>query len=741
MKSNGQSETADMNQSFGYKPNKQQREVRRTVYERFQTMRDDPIRKEEEEWWDKADKAYAQWMPGREDDDWRSHLVLPDAFAAIQSNAQESIERRSRPTLESVEASDLAREQFCNDIMKYSMDRTQFDYENYRAKLVASIRGTAFVMERYRYETRKVKDPDSIDDQGNIVYKEQEIVDYDDTVTEYCENDTIFIDPSATHESKARDMIEREILDIKEFKRLYGNKPGFINQKYVQASGDLTENTQFFKKAQDMTDKDVEILHYTNRATDEYNVVANNVVVRADAIPYKHKELSVSVYRHYLIPGRMYGLGIPRVIYSLSEERSSLRRLNLDRQNLNMNKVFLANDLVDIDEEDARSRPNGIIQVNTNGMNINQVIQPLEFGDISPSYYRTEEMLLEDIRRAHGIDDRIQGVQTGGTATEAAILKETAQKRINMVAVQAEMDTLIRIGRLKWSNIQFFYPAARIERVTQDNDDAEKKVYRSIKVAGKQYVVREENGGYVLDTSEIEGTSGFVLNPAMARFMEGDYDVTMDASAAPVLSKPLQQAKITEMFGLIALNPMLMNVIEPEKAVRRYLQINDEDPKMWMRGKGLTSDQWKRLAIQENNVMATGIPLVPTEGATEDHTSEHLHFMDTAAYHALPVPVQQNILQHVLGEDSNRGGVGAQMAQSMGLGDQGGAGGGAPAQGGTPMPDSLPGTTPMNNFLGNAQTPLSMPRGGIGSNTAARGQNATMQASIPGKAQAQNNAG
>lgn len=720
MKSNGQSETPTGVADLGYKPNKQQREVRRNVYERFATMRDDPIRKEEEEHWDRADKAYQQWMPDREADDWRSHLVLPDAFAAIQSNAQETIERRSRPILESVEASDLAREQFCNDVMKYSMDRTGFDFENFKAKLVASIRGTAFVMERYRYEKRTVKDPDSLDDEGNIVYKKKEIIDYDDTVTEFCENDTIFIDPSASHESKARDMVEREVIDIKEFKRLYANRPGFINQKYVQASGDMSQNTQFFKKAKDMTDSDVEILHYTNRSTDDYSVVANNVVIRDDAIPYKHKELSVSIYRHYTIPGRMYGMGIPRVIFSLTEERSSLRRLNLDRQNLNLNKVFLANDLVDIDEEDARSRPNGIIQVNTNGMNISQVIQPVEYGDVSPSYYRTEEMLLEDIRRAHGIDDRIQGVQTGGTATEAAILKETAQKRINMISVQGEMDTLIRIGRLKWSNIQFFYPAARIERITQDGEDREKKVYRSIKVQGREYVVREENGGYQLDTSEIEGTSGFVLNPAMAYFMEGDFDVTMDASAAPVLSKPLQQAKITEMFGLLALNPQLMATIEPEKAVRRYLTVNDEDPKAWMRGKGLTTDQWQRLAIQENNVMATGIPLVPTDGATEAHSAEHLHFMDTPAFLALPEPVQNNILQHVLGEDQARGGMGAQLAGQLGLGDpsMGGApGGGAPGMGGTPMP-----------------------QGGLGSNTPAEPQVADIQPSIPGKAQAQNNA-
>lgn len=725
MKSNGTTETVVDQTGYGYKPNKRQREVRRIVYERFAAMRDDPIRKEEEEHWDRADKSYMQWMPEREADDWRSHLVLPDAFAAIQSNAQEVIERRSRPILDSVEASDLAREQFCNDVMKYSMDRTGFDFEIFKAKLVASIRGTAFVMERYRYEKREVKDPDSLDDDGNIVYKKREIIDYDDTVTEFCENDTIYIDPSAPHESKARDMVEREVLDIAEFKRLYKNKPGFINQNYVQAAGSMANNTQFFKKADDMTDNQVELLHYTNRSTDDYSVVANNVVVRDDAIPYKHKELSLSVFRHYQIPGRLYGMGIPRVIFSLSEERSSLRRLNLDRQNLNMNKVFLANDLVDIDEEDARSRPNGIIQVNTNGMNISQVIQPIEYGDISPSYYRTEEMLLEDIRRAHGIDDRIQGVQTGGTATEAAILKETAQKRINMISVQSEMDTLIRIGRLKWSNIQFFYPAARIERITEDGEDREKKVYRSIKVQGREYVVREENGGYKLDTSEIEGTSGFILNPAMAYFMEGDYDVSMDASAAPVLSKPLQQAKITEMFGLLALNPALLATIEPEKAVRRYLTVNDEDPKAWMRGKGLTTDQWQRLAIQENNVMATGVPLVPTDGATEAHSAEHLHFMDTAAFAQLPEPIQNNILQHILGEDKARGGMGAQMAAQMGLGD--------PSMGGAPM-----GADPMG---GGMTVGGDAPQGGLGSNAPAAPMVADIAPTIPGKAQAQNNAG
>jgi hypothetical protein len=313
-----------------------------------------------------------------------------------------------------------------------------------------------------------------------------------------------------------------------------------------------------------------------------------------------------------------------------------------------------------------------MIQVNTNGMPLSQVIQPLEFGDTPPSYYKAEDMLLEDIRRAHGIYDNNQNVPTGGTATEAAIMKEVAQKRINLISIQNEMEAIIRIGRLKWSNIQFFYPAPRVLRITADNESRSKKLYRAIKVQGRSYNIKAgENGGYELDSSEIEGNSGFILDPKMAKFMEGDFDVTMSANPAPILSKPLQQAKITEMFSLLALNPALVATLDPDKAVQRYLKINDEDPKMWMRGKGFTTDQWQRLAIQENNVLAAAIPLIATDGATPEHTMEHLHFTETAAFQTLPPPVQMNIGQHITAEGASNGGM---MAAGTAPGPQGGLG-------------------------------------------------------------------
>ena len=649
-------QNSEINQDF-YKPkNKAEREARRRIWDRFETMRDDQIRKEAEEQWERADKQFMQWQPEREYGDWRSHITLPDAFGAVQSHMQETIDRRGRPYLEQVDASDYIRESFSNHIFNFSMDRTGFDLEQFKAKQSAAIRGTAFVAERYRFEKREVKDLDSIDKDGKIKYTKREIIDADDTYTEYVENDTLYWDPAATHESRARDAVEREVVDWDEFQRVYKMRADFMNIDKVPKAGAITQQVLFFKKAEDMSDNDVEILHYYNRATDSYDALANNVLIRMAPIPYKHKEIPFAVYRHYMLLGRMYGMGIPEVIYSLSEERVSLRRLQLDKQHLQVDKMFLVNDLVDIDEEEARVRPHGFMYVNTNGVPINQVIQSVEYGDTPMSYYRSEEQLLDDMRRAHGISDELQQVSSG-TATQAAIAKEQAQKRINMINILADMDTLVRIGRLKWSNIQFFYPAARIEKITTDKGTKDKKSYRKIRIKGIEYQTEQTEGGTKLVSNRIDGNSGFTLDRKMAKFMEGDYEVTINADASPVLSRPLQQAKITEMLGALSGNAIMAAQVDPQKAAARYLRVFGEDPTDWLVGNGWTDDQWKQLARDENNVMSSGIPLLPTDGATQAHTEEHLNYMDTTAYMDLPQAIQDIIAKHTFGEAEKQGAI------------------------------------------------------------------------------------
>ena len=639
-----------------YKPNKRQRLVRRRVYERFYWLRDDSLRTEAEQDWELADKEYNMFRESV-DDDWRANLHLPDAFAAIQAQMQETIERKSRPNLIPTEESDEPITEFSNAVLTYNMNNTDYDYQYFLAKLAAAIRGTAFLMNYWRRDKRVVKDPTSVNDDGEIKYTDKEITDFDDDYTEWVPNEFIYIDEKAKHINEANDMFKREIINIEEFHRIYENKSGFFDTEFVVQGGD-TSNRSYYKLPKDTTEQDVEVLHYYNRSIDAYWVVANNVTIYDGPLPSKHKELPLAVMYQYRVPGRFWGLGIPKVIHYLSEERKTIRNLNMDRQKLQINKMFMHNTSFDIDDEDLVSRPHGLISVDTGGQPIQNALVPVEYGDVPASYFRTEEILLEDIRRAHGIDDRIQGVNMGGTATEAAILKETSLKRVNLIMVSAEMDTVIRIGRLKWSNIQWLYGTPRLEKITQNNKEREKKIFRTISVQGKKFAIVDDDGKKSLRMEDVKGNSALTLKPEYAKYLQGSFDVSVDADIFTPISKAIEQTKKTEMFGLLLSNPATMAVMDINTATADVLAVNNIKPEKWLKNVENKKDMMM-LAESENMVIAAGQPLSGTQNASEDHTIVHLMYTQTEEFKYLPQEIKQLIMAHIMEEHDNNPATGA----------------------------------------------------------------------------------
>lgn len=634
-----------------YKPTKQRNDIRRTTYQRFYWLRDDPLRREAEAEWEMADKEYSMPLP-QPDSDWRSKLELPDSFAAIQAQSQETVERKARPYLCATEESDEPTADLANCVLEYNMNNTDFDYQYFMAKLSASIRGTSFLMEYWRTDKRRVKDPTGIAPDGTISYVEKEIIDFDDAYTEWVPNEFIYIDEKAKHISEANDMFRRQIINIDDFHRIYGNKPGFYDTQFVAAGGD-TSTRSFFQLPRDVNSRDVEVLHYYNRAIDAYWVVANNIAVYDGPLPTKHKELPVAVQYQYRQPGRFWGIGIPKAIFMLSEERKAIRRLNLDRTKLNIAGAFLHNSAFDVDDEDAQIVPGRWISVDTNGQDIRTSIQKLEFGDVPPSYFRTEEILQEDIKRAHGIDDRVQGVNVGGTATEAALLKESSLKRINLISQTSEMDTILRIGRLKWSNIQFFYPVPRFEKIFEDNKEKTKKVYRTVTVQNKKFSIVDNDGNKALQMDEIRGSSALNLDKSMAKYLEGSYDISIESDVYTPPSKALYQTQMTQTLSLLLGNPITAGVLDPKKAVTWALKAVYEKPDRLLPGEGLSDEDLQMLAEAENLVMAASQPLSPTEGATTAHTLVHLNYTKSAEFQTLPPQVQQIFEFHIMGEDQN----------------------------------------------------------------------------------------
>lgn len=656
-----------------YKPNKRQRAVRRQVYQRYYWVRDDSLRTEAEADWEIADKEYNMERDSV-DDDWRANLHLPDAFAAIQAQMQETIERKSRPSLTPTEESDEPIAEFANSVLTYNMNNTGYDYQYYLAKLSAAIRGTAFLCNYWRTDKRVVKDPVSVTD-GEIKYQDKEIIDFDDDYTEWVPNEFIHIDEKAKHIDEANDMFRREIINVEEFHRIYDYKPGFFDTEFVTQGGD-TSNRSYFQLPHDVTEQDVEVLHYYNRSFDAYWVVANNVTIYDGPLPTKHKELPIAVIYQYRVPGRFWGLGIPKIIHYLSEERKTIRNLNMDRQKLQINKMFLHNTNFDIDDEDLVARPHGLISVDTGGADIRASLVPVEYGDVPSSYFKTEEILLEDIRRAHGIDDRIQGVNMGGTATEAAILKETSLKRVNLISVTAEMDTVVRIGRLKWSNIQFFYGTPRLEKITQDNKERDKKVYRTLSVQGRKFSIVDDEGRKSLRMEDIKGSSALTLKPEMAKYLQGSFDISVDADIFTPISRAIEQTKKTEMFSMMLSNPATMAVMDINSASADILAVNNIKPERWLRNADNNRYDMMMLAESENMVMSAGQPLSGTQNASEDHTLVHLMYTKTDEFKQAPNEIQQLVTAHIMEEhDANPAtGSAADLMGQYGLIDKPGAG-------------------------------------------------------------------
>jgi len=313
--------------------------------------------------------------------------------------------------------------------------------------------------------------------------------------------------------------------------------------------------------------QDVEVLHYYNRSIDSYWCVANNVAIYDGPLPTKHKELPIAVQYQYRVPGRFWGMGIPKIVHYLSEERKAIRRLNLDRQKLIINPPIFHNSAFDLDDEDSQLVPGRIITFDTNGQPLNAAMQEFQMKDVPPSSVNAENILLEDIKRAHGIDDRVQGVNVGGTATEAALLKESSLKRINLISIQSEMDTVLRIGRLKWSNIQFFYGVPRFNKIFENNEERDEKVYRQITVQGKKFSIVNDDGNKSLNMDEIKGSSALRLDKSMAKYLEGSYDISMNTEIYTPPSKALQQTQFTQTLSLLVANPLTLSVLDPTKIV------------------------------------------------------------------------------------------------------------------------------------------------------------------------------
>jgi hypothetical protein len=368
---------------------------------------------------------------------------------------------------------------------------------------------------------------------------------------------------------------------------------------------------------------------------------------------------------------QFYGKGEAELLSSLQEEQTTLRRMVIDRNHLDIDKSFLmSNRETELDEEDLIAHPHMIIPVDDPAN-----VKPLEYGDIPRSVFLSLDLIRDDAVRVTGQDDRAQSVSSVGTATEAAIVKEATLKRLSTKLWLLRNLTLYEIGVLREANIRQYYTVPKIEEIVGDKASKEYRAeirqayrlgrlkmidgkpyrerYRTVRMNSQMLVPTEK--GLVLRKSK--EPSFFEASPELITPRYGSFDIKIEPTPDLPVSKPLQQERTSMMYDRLIQNPSY----SPEKLGDALLEAHDYDPDEFKpepeggaqeRFSSAMIDKSIELATAENDELLRGEKLPPTPMVQEPHTEVHIALIESPQVMELPPesPILANIIYHIQGE-------------------------------------------------------------------------------------------
>jgi hypothetical protein len=690
-------ETKNFGIRQAYNPDEEERKKIKFVYsDRYEAMKTSKDRIDAMRMIDKAEKLYEMWREDKKKDQWQSNHTVPMTFSIVETALAEIATQDLRPLILPRGKEDEGKAKVMSYIWDYAWEVSDGDLNFFNILKDSLVNGTAIGQEYYLEDKRNVNTISIGKDNKEIAGQKTTTV-YDDCYLEAVKIQDFFVDETARAMRgpyAARDCIRRYIMNIDDFNLFFQGKiwNPLNNAQYVKPGGDINYY-EWYKPPEGMdASKQVEVLWYwAQKPTDMLRIVANDVLIKDGPNPYKHKCLpfvrAVDVKR----PHRFYGKGEPEILESMQDESTTLRRMIIDRNHLDIDKMFFVSRNMSLNDEDLIARPHGMIP--TDDINGSKAV---EYGDIPRSVELSLSALEDDSVISTGINPRQEALPSAMTATQAAIFKESQLKRINLKIWMMKKEFLIDFARLRVANILQYYPEPKLESIVGEENaqmykDQEAqlqakglittvsgkkyvKQYRTLRMDNEQMTIGDNNQPQV---TPAQGFTFFELKPDyFVPAARGGYDIKFDASANVEISRPLMQQKELELFdrlSQIALGvPGSYDIVKLGDGVIEAYDKNPADYKpdnqSQDQGNAFLQNQIN-LASIENQQMIQGHPVPATPYASPVHTRVHLEYMNSPEFinskvpniaqifsdHVTPEIMAQNLRQNSAGAQSQPG--------------------------------------------------------------------------------------
>ena len=516
-----------------YMPEEDERAELDFVFERWGKMKTARIKQEAE--WKKDENQYLMKGAKRRDaENWMADLKLPDTSAAILAAQAESVDQTPGISFLPRNPTDTKRAERFDAAFKYSWEKGQGQLELSDFMLQRIIFGTAVAKEYWcqEWQTKKEVTEWETDADGNQSYvpkkwKKKNSLMFDDAKFKSVFIKNFWIDEAATTMDNATDCVEADYQDPKAFHDNFDAL--YKNAKMVL--GGTSYNFEWYSLEQ--SEDKVEVLFYYNKVKDMFAIVANGILLTQvdNPNPYKHKELPY-VYSNYIpVIKSFYGMGLPRFLRHLQEEKNTIRNMRLDLSKINIKNIILVDDKLELSDEELEIKPNMIIKGPPGSIEI------VRGPESTQSSYKEEELLKEDMIRASGVDPRMQSEGgKGDTATEISILKESSMKRIRYSLRLLEWQCLYRLGRLRLSNFMQFYRIPKFDSII-DEENQEIKQEATLPTIGI-----EKNG----DTEFYQFKDDD---------LKGEYDIIVAPGSTLPISKAMESQKRINLWDRLKGHP------------------------------------------------------------------------------------------------------------------------------------------------------------------------------------------